>query len=108
MSDLNRVSDQEWSTCLEVVQSLRVAIFVVAYNAESHIRDTLRRIPRRLLPHLASVYVFDDSSADRSRSVSVTSRAFSTSAAIAVRSIATAAWSASVPNRRLSSGVSIS
>ncbi len=65
MNDLLQVTDREWATCLEVAGSLRVAVFVVAYNAEAHIRDTLRRIPPALLPHLASIYVFDDRSADR-------------------------------------------
>jgi glycosyltransferase involved in cell wall biosynthesis len=46
-----------------------VAIFVVAYNAEAHIRETLQRIPRELLPHLASIYVIDDKSVDRTTEV---------------------------------------
>jgi len=46
-----------------------VAIFVVAYNAEAHIRETLRRIPEDLLPHLTSIYVIDDRSADRTTEV---------------------------------------
>ena len=44
---------------------MRVAIFVVAYNAEAHIRETLRRIPADLVPHLAAIYVIDDKSVDR-------------------------------------------
>jgi len=48
---------------------LRVAVFVVAYNAEAHIRETLGRIPEELLPHLASIYVIDDKSVDRTTEV---------------------------------------
>ena len=44
---------------------MRVAIFVVAYNAEAHIRETLCRIPADLVPHLAAIYVIDDKSVDR-------------------------------------------
>ena len=51
------------------MRSLRVAIFVVAYNAEAHIRETLRRIPDDLVPHLAAIYVIDDKSVDRTREV---------------------------------------
>ena len=44
---------------------MRVAVFVVAYNAEAHIRETLHRIPADLVPHLAAIYVIDDKSVDR-------------------------------------------
>ncbi len=59
------LSEQELAQGLEVARSMRVAIFVVAYNAEAHISDTLGRIPKELLPHLASIYVIDDKSVDR-------------------------------------------
>jgi glycosyltransferase involved in cell wall biosynthesis len=49
---------------LAVAETQRVAIFVVAYNAESHIRATLERIPEDLRDHLAAIYVIDDSSSD--------------------------------------------
>ena len=54
---------------LSVARAQRVAIFVVAYNAEAHIRDTLRRIPPELHPLLASIYVIDDSSVDATTQV---------------------------------------
>ena len=59
------LSEEERSRGLDVARSMRVAIFVVAYNAERHIRDTLRRIPADLRSHLASIYVIDDKSVDR-------------------------------------------
>jgi glycosyltransferase involved in cell wall biosynthesis len=43
---------------------MRVAVFVVAYNAEAHIRETLRRIPQALRDLLQCIYVFDDRSKD--------------------------------------------
>jgi glycosyltransferase involved in cell wall biosynthesis/SAM-dependent methyltransferase len=58
-------SAEEWAAGLDVARTQRVAIFVVAYNAEAHIRETLHRIPDALRPHLASVYVIDDKSVDR-------------------------------------------
>lgn len=57
-------SEEEWARCLAVVARMRVAVFVVAYDAASHIGETLRRIPPRLARHLASIYVIDDSSSD--------------------------------------------
>ena len=69
LSDLPEVSDVEWAGCLGVVRSMRVAVFVVAYNAEAHIRETLRRIPANLVPHLAAIYVIDDKSVDRTTEV---------------------------------------
>jgi glycosyltransferase involved in cell wall biosynthesis/SAM-dependent methyltransferase len=54
---------------LEVARTQRIAIFVVTYNAEAHIRETLERIPGALLPHLASIYVIDDKSVDRTSDV---------------------------------------
>ena len=44
------ISPEEWERGLSVARSQRVEVFVVAYNAESHIADTLRRIPEQLLP----------------------------------------------------------
>lgn len=59
-----RPTEEEWARGLEVARRQRVAVFVVAYNAESHIRETLRRIPPDLLEDLASIYVIDDRSSD--------------------------------------------
>ena len=59
------LSEEEWAAGIQVAHELRVAVFVVAYNAEAHIRQTLARIPDALRSHLASVYVIDDRSVDR-------------------------------------------
>jgi len=58
------ISADEYARGLEVARRRRVAVFVVAYNAESHIRDTLRRIPEELVDELDTVFVIDDSSSD--------------------------------------------
>lgn len=73
-TSLNQVAPEEWEAALRVVSSQKVAIFVVAYNAESHIRATLNRIPAELIPHLASIYVIDDKSTDRTTDVAQRSR----------------------------------
>lgn len=66
---LIEISAEEWAAGLDVARTQRVAIFVVAYNAEAHIRETLERIPEALRPHLASIYVIDDKSVDRTSHV---------------------------------------
>ena len=42
----------------------RVAVFVVAYNAERHIERVLRRIPEWIVERLAEIYIIDDHSPD--------------------------------------------
>lgn len=71
---LHEVTAEEWKAALRVVRSQNVAIFIVAYNAESHIQATLERIPAELVPHLASIYVIDDTSTDRTVEVAERSR----------------------------------
>lgn len=68
-SDVEGLSADELARGLDVARTQRVAVFVVAYNAASHIRDTLRRIPPELLERLTSIYVIDDSSSDETISV---------------------------------------
>ena len=61
VSDL---SPEELRAGFAVARNQRVAIFVVAYNAEEHIRATLERIPDELRPLLAAIYLIDDNSTD--------------------------------------------
>jgi glycosyltransferase involved in cell wall biosynthesis len=58
------IPPEEYARGLSVARDQRVAVFVVAYNAESHIKATLERIPQDLRSHLAAIYVIDDSSGD--------------------------------------------
>ena len=50
---------------LEFLKKNRVAIFIVAYNAEKHIESVLGRIPEFIARHIAEIYIIDDSSADQ-------------------------------------------
>jgi glycosyltransferase involved in cell wall biosynthesis len=50
---------------LEFMRHNRVAVFIVAYNAEKHIGAVLKRIPDPIARNLAEIYVIDDSSTDR-------------------------------------------
>ena len=42
----------------------RIGIFVIAYNAEAHIKDTLARIPQDVMDAITTIYVVDDCSHD--------------------------------------------
>lgn len=42
----------------------KVAVFIIAYNAEMHIHSVLDRIPKALRDKFAEVYIIDDSSTD--------------------------------------------
>ena len=63
------ISPEEWERGLSVGRSQRVELFGVAYNAESHIADTLRRIPEQLRALRASIYVINDRSSDTTSEV---------------------------------------
>ncbi len=70
--DVAEITPDEFEQGLRVAREQRVAVFVVAYNAEGHIRETLQRIPEALRSELAAVYVIDDSSQDETSSVART------------------------------------
>ncbi len=53
------------SASLKVLQTNRVAIFIVAYNAENHITSVLKRIPIFILENIVEIYLIDDSSTDQ-------------------------------------------
>lgn len=49
---------------LQTLRENRVAIFIVAYNAEKHIERVLTRIPDWMSEKLAEIFIIDDSSKD--------------------------------------------
>jgi len=57
------------SKALEFLRHNRVAVFIVAYNAEKHIGAVLKRIPDLIARNLAEIYIIDDSSTDRTLNV---------------------------------------
>ncbi|HBI16900.1 MAG: Glycosyl transferase family 2 [Candidatus Moranbacteria bacterium GW2011_GWF2_34_56] len=50
---------------LFVMNSKRVALFILTYNAEKHIKKTLSRIPKEIVDKFTSIYLIDDSSPDK-------------------------------------------
>lgn len=49
---------------LKILETKKVALFIVAYNAENHIEKTIRRIPEYISQNLKEIYLIDDSSKD--------------------------------------------
>ena len=49
----------------DVLARTKVAVFIVAFEAEQFIESVLDRIPPQLRDLFAEIYVFDDSSSDR-------------------------------------------
>jgi glycosyltransferase involved in cell wall biosynthesis len=58
------ISLEEHNACQELLKSKKVAVFVVAYNAERHLENVIARIPPSLFALLAEIVVIDDSSGD--------------------------------------------
>jgi glycosyltransferase involved in cell wall biosynthesis len=58
------MNDSE-TKALEFLKSNRVAVFVVAYNAEKHIEVVLNRIPEFVAKNLTEIYIIDDHSSDQ-------------------------------------------
>ncbi len=59
------IDDEALAAAADVLVRTRVAIFVCAFQAEHFIESVLERIPEPLRPQFAEIYVFDDSSSDR-------------------------------------------
>ena len=55
--------ERQWAK--ELLNSRRIAIFIVAYNAEKHLESVIERIPGDLVAGFAEIFVIDDRSTDR-------------------------------------------
>ena len=55
----------------KIAQTSKVAVMIVAYNAEHHIEKVLERIPPSLASLLAEIYVLDDASQDTTYQVAI-------------------------------------
>ena len=59
------MTNDSLAKALEFLRHNRVAVFIVAYNAERHIEAVLNRIPDLIARNLVEIYIIDDSSTDR-------------------------------------------
>lgn len=58
------ISAEEQKKAEEILRSQKVAVFIVAYNAEKHLESVLERIPPHLKPLFSEIFIIDDSSQD--------------------------------------------
>ena len=56
---------------LKVLKDKRVALYIIAYEAEAHIAKVLKRIPKRIANRFARIYLIDDSSKDKTVTASI-------------------------------------
>lgn len=59
------VDQQALTDAVKHLRHMRVAVFIVAYNAERFIESVLKRIPEEIRPLLAEIFIIDDSSKDQ-------------------------------------------
>jgi glycosyltransferase involved in cell wall biosynthesis len=62
--DNSAISSAEWSAAMRVLQSKKVALFIVAYNAQHFIHSVVERIPKQLIALFTEIFIIDDSSTD--------------------------------------------
>lgn len=58
------VTAEEQKQAVTMLKRSRVAVFIVAYNAEKYLQSVLARIPAELLSNFAEIFVIDDRSTD--------------------------------------------
>ena len=58
------ISADELKKAEEILRSQKIAVFIVAYNAEKHLESVLERIPSHLKPLFSEIFIIDDSSQD--------------------------------------------
>ena len=53
---------------LKVLKNKKVALFIIAYEAEDNIEQVLKRIPKNIVNKFSQIYLIDDSSKSLVRS----------------------------------------
>src|SRR3984957_7636724 len=62
-------ADGAGGSCSHNAAKPRIGVLVVAYNAESTLRDVLHRIPEAIVDKIDEIFVFDDASQDATHDV---------------------------------------
>ena len=58
---------------LKVLKNNQVALYIIAYEAEKHIDQVLKRIPKDIVNRFAQIYLIDDSSKDKTVEAAIAS-----------------------------------
>lgn len=59
---MKNVLSEEMLNAVGLLKSQRVALFIVAYNAQKYIESVVSRIPDEIMPLFAEIFIIDDSS----------------------------------------------
>lgn len=59
------ITAEEIRYAFELLNKHRIAMFIVAYNAEKYLKSVIERIPGDMLSRFAEIFIIDDSSTDR-------------------------------------------
>lgn len=59
------ITAEERQTAVDLLTKCRVAIFIVAYNAERQLESVIGRIPGEVIDGVAEIFIIDDSSTDK-------------------------------------------
>jgi glycosyltransferase involved in cell wall biosynthesis len=59
------ITAEEIRDAFELLDRQRIAVFIVAYNAEKYLNSVIERIPGDMLSRFAEIFIIDDSSTDR-------------------------------------------
>ena len=65
------IDSTELQKALTVIETKKIAVFIVAYNAEHHIESVIERIPPEFGKLFAEIFIIDDSSSDKTYETSV-------------------------------------
>jgi glycosyltransferase involved in cell wall biosynthesis len=58
------ILSEELLDAVSILKSHKVALFIVAYNAQQFIQSVVERIPKQLISLFAEIFIIDDSSTD--------------------------------------------
>lgn len=62
--NIKGISSEEMLNAIKLLKSQRIALFIVAYNAQKYIEAVISRIPEEIMPLFAEIFIIDDSSTD--------------------------------------------
>lgn len=62
--NMKNVLSEETMNAVRILKSQRVALFIVAYNAQKYIESVIGRISEKIMPLFAEIFIIDDSSTD--------------------------------------------
>jgi 2-polyprenyl-3-methyl-5-hydroxy-6-metoxy-1,4-benzoquinol methylase len=68
---LNKIDNFNKDAAEKIFREKKIALFIVAYNAENHIEKTLVRVPEWCRSLFVEIYVIDDSSEDKTFSAAL-------------------------------------